>query len=267
MTYPRLSHNALGMTPAAAVVLAMLALWMFNHWGYLPADQRPAVADALAVAWLAMLFLLTTLASILWAATVPLTFSHQGRLFFGYAFLTDVCGLLLLAFGLGQQWLRLADIGALYLLLAAWSAFCTALTAALRRWGGGVSAAVGLTIAMLLASAPISLAPLIRAAAAWGPLWQPRVVAVVTHACPLLAMLDALRPTVRFDFGQLPLMYRYSGLGQSIPAVLAPWWASTLLYALAALPLAAIARHRRPSSLASRTLGTADEPAPARPAS
>jgi hypothetical protein len=263
MISPRLSHNALGMTPAALVAAAMLALWIFNRWFYVAPAQREAVEGALAIGWLAMLFLTTTLAAILWAATVPITFSHQGRLFFGYAFLTDGCGLLLLAFGLGQRWLRLADIGALYLLLAAWTAFCSGLAAALRRWGSGVSAAVTLALAMVVTSAPITLAPVVRAVPAIP--WQPRIVSAITHTCPLLAMLDALRPTVRFDFGQLPLMYRYSGLGQSIPATLSPWWASTLLYALLAIPLAVFARHRRPSALASRTLGTVEESAPIRP--
>jgi hypothetical protein len=259
----RFSKNILGTAPAAAVAVIMLVLWAYNRWGYVAADQREAVAGALALGWLCMLFLTATLAAIVWAATVPLTLAHQGRLFFGYAFLTDVCGLLLLVFGLGTQWLRLVDIGALYLLLAAWTALCAALTAALRRWGGGISAAVALTLALLLMSAPISAMPLVRAAASWGPLWQPRIVSAVTHLCPLMAMLDALRPTVRIDFGQLPIMYRYSGLGQSIPASPAPWWISTLIYAFLSLPLAAIARSRRPSIFVSRTL---DEPAASPPA-
>ncbi len=237
-----------GTLPALTVAAVMLALWAYGRWGYLPPGQREGVADALTVGWLCALFLTATAACVVWAATAPRATYPRGRLFFGYSCVIDVCGLLLIALGLSSTALPWLDIGAIYLLLAAWTCFITALTAGLRRWGSGVAAAGGMAVAMTLLASPIVAMPLVHAAAGWGPGWQPRVVAVITHTCPLLALIDALRPAMGLEWGQLPLMYRYSGLGQSIPAVAGPWWQCTLGYGLLAMPLASFARRRPPSA-------------------
>ena len=124
----------------------------------------------------------------------------------------------------------------LAVLVAAWTGVWVAGAWALRRFGPGSSGGVTLGIACVCMAAPVVAMPLVHAAAHWGPAgtvspWQGRVVEVIGHVCPFFAVLDALRPVIRVDWGTLPGMYAWSGLGQEIPLALPGVWTCTAIYA------------------------------------
>ncbi|HVX85098.1 MAG TPA: hypothetical protein VH253_09800 [Phycisphaerae bacterium] len=253
--------------PALLTVLLAIALWAYSRSVYASGATPATAAAALPsggggyppgalVGWLMALFVIAPTLLVLWIAAAPPLVFPVPRISFAYVLLVDVAGLLLLAIGAGEARVPLADVGALYLLLAAWIGACAALAAFLRRWGAGWSAALPLTLAGLCMAAPVAAMPAIHAAPAAGPLSQPHLIALTTHACPMLAAIDALGAagpnpaSPHLDWGTLPLMYRYSGLGQSIPAQLPRWWIVALLYGSAALVLGTLARARRPSPVA-----------------
>jgi hypothetical protein len=254
---------ARGLAPAAITTVCLLVLWIYGRWWYVPPVQQTTLGVSVLAGWLCSMFLLVTVVAVIAAAAEPQGYFPRGRVFFGYSLLTDLAGLLLLLVGRGDHGLSLPIIVALYVLLAAWTALWAAMAAWLRGWGSGWSAAVTLSLAMLAMTSPVTAMPLVRAAPLLGPKWQGLIVSIITHTCPLLPMFDVLRPEAHLDWGQLPGMYRYSGLGQSIPATLPTWWSCASIYAGAALPLAWLARPRRPRAIAPRSMLPAEQtPAP-----
>jgi hypothetical protein len=117
-----------------------------------------------------------------------------------------------------------------------------------RRWGAGVSAAAALGLAGLGLAAPVAAVPLVRWAGHWGSTggavsaWQGRVVEVLAHACPFFPLLSALKPALRLDWGTLPGMYAWSGLGQEVPLELPGAWGCAALYAALATAVWAAGR-------------------------
>ncbi|HVS70578.1 MAG TPA: hypothetical protein VHQ47_04915 [Phycisphaerae bacterium] len=244
--------------PAIATLLVMLALWAYGRWGY--RDALPLTPDAaegppiaMILGWLMALFVLAPTFLVLWIAAAPPLLFPLPRISLAYVLLADTGGLLLLLFLAPRPHaFPLAAVGALYLLLAAWLGLWASLAACLRRCGAAWSAVLPLLLASLCMAAPIVAMPLIRAAPASGVWSRQNLIPLATHACPMLAALDALqspRLPIPPDWGTLPLMYRYSGLGQSIPAPLPHWWLSAVLYAAPALLLGACSRSHRPSPL------------------
>jgi hypothetical protein len=133
-----------------------------------------------------------------------------------------------------------------------WSALWGILAWALRRQGPGLSVGMPLGLASLGMALPVAAVPLVHWAGHWtstdGSIspWQSRVVATIAYACPFFPTLRALRPAVRVDWGTLPGMYAWSGLGQEIPLQLPSPWLCALLYAVLAAAIWYIARRTSP---------------------
>jgi hypothetical protein len=243
--------------PAATVALLMGGLWLWARFLYAAAPDADlrTLRQGAFVGWLGLLLLATTVASIIWTAAAKPTSPFEGErrhVTLGYALLGDTAGLLILAVGLSDGFLGLAEVGKVYLLLISWTGLWTAVAYALKRWGPGVSVGVSLTLATLLMAGPVTFVPLARAAswqetqtvqasdgvpvmrarpAASNSALQERIVQGIGIACPLLATLDATRPQLEVHWAQLPGMYAMSGLGQNIPMTLPKWWVNTLVYA------------------------------------
>ncbi len=228
--------------PALAVLVIGYELWIWAIAAYIPSvGGGAAVRVNTFVGWVGVLFLLDTLAAIGWAgwmhagtngAEIAAERGRTARL----GFIRLACGscAMLATVGLTEGFIGWMGTLRLCLLLVAWMGLWSSVAWLLCRWSAGVG--LSLTAAMLLLSGPISLVPLARAAGAASP-WQGRIAQGIALGCPLLGSLDAMRPAIRIDWAQLPLMYRMSGLGQDIPLSLPPWWLNALVYAI---PVAAI---------------------------
>lgn len=227
--------------PAMLVFVTLGALWLYARFGYLP-GHGPEVTVLLFTGWLALMFLLSTVAVVIWTACVD-TRPRAGparRTFLAYSLVSDLCGLLLLIVGVAGGLLSLLDVLRIYALLIAWLGLWTSAAGALRRLGSGVAVVASLSLAMSFFAAPVIASPIARASAQWSlhntPA-QPYVVQGIGYVTPMLALLDAVKDSFRIGWAQLPLMYHLTPLGQDIPMPLPTWWITTLAFAGAAVLL------------------------------
>jgi len=175
-------------------------------------DRTPAT---IAGYTLVMLLVMTAVATV-WTATAP---QKAGQIWM----LLTALAAISFAEGLAPK-VGIASALAVSALAAAWCGLVGAATWALRRLGPGAGAAATLAGSALCMALPVAAMPLVRAAARWNnpghPAWQETLVQVSAHACPFFPALSALRPAVKVDWGTLPGMYAWSGLGQEIPLTL-----------------------------------------------
>lgn len=132
-------------------------------------------------------------------------------------------------------------------LLMTWTGLWMSVAWALARFGTGVSFAVPLALAGVCFASPLLGMPVVRSAAHWGvapgagvSVWQARVVAAEVRACPFFGAMEALRPQARVDWGTLPGMYEWSGLGQEVPVEMPGSWGCAGVYGLVALGVAGV---------------------------
>jgi len=247
-------RNWPAMIPAAVVTLLLGGLWLWARFLYTAAPDADlrALRVGAFVGWLGLLLLATTVAAIIWTAVAKPASPFDGELrqvMLGFSMLGDMAGLLILAVGLSDGFLTFVEVVRLYLLLVAWTGLWTAVAYVLKRWGAGVSIGVSLILATILMAGPVTLMPLVQAAA-WeesstaqasegapamaakeSSAWQEGMVKGIGIACPLLGALDAARPHLEVHWAQLPGADAVPGLGQSLPVALPKWWVNTLVYA------------------------------------
>ena len=230
-----MSHQLPNLRPAliaAAALLTALLLafllprFLLPHW--------PILAPKFFLGWIAALFLLTTVANILWTARA----NSFTTAFVGYAFLTDSAAVLLLILGLTTGLLRFPDILRLYLLLLTWSAAWSAFTYLLRR-RPPLAAAVAITCSAIFFAAPITALPLARASS-----HRENTLQFISYATPILPAFDAVRSSLpAVGWPEWPVMYRLSDISQEI-ALRARWHRAALIYAVVA-GVHALACYRR----------------------
>lgn len=202
--------------PYAIVLLCLL----------LPHFLLDRTAAAIAGYTLVMLLVMTAV-SIIWTAAAPPKAGHI------WVLLTALGGISFIE-GLAPK-VGLAPALAVSALASTWCGLWCAGAWALRRLGPGIGAAVPLLGASVCMALPVAAMPLIRAAVRWNspghPAWQNALVQITAHACPFFPALGALRPAVTIDWGTLPGLYAWSGLGQEIPLALPNVWLCSALYA------------------------------------
>ena len=210
--------------PAGMVLLAAGALWVggagMGGW---------ATTQELA-GWLMLVLMVATVAGIVTAAM------RRAGLALAYlvgavAMLVGVVGTVQVGGGGGVAWACL---------FVAWTMMWGVAARVLVPWGPGVSVGLPAALAGLCLASPVAAMPLVHAAAHWGGagagslVWQGRVVEVVRHACPFLAVLDVMPAGgggVRSNWATLPGMYKWSGLGQEVPMLLPNVWVCVGIYA------------------------------------
>jgi hypothetical protein len=181
----------------------------------------------------------------------------------GWSYLLLVVLAAVVLTGCLSPYIGIGACGRLAILLAAWTGLWAAGTRALRRWGPGLGLGMMLTLSSVCMALPVAAMPLVRAAAHWGSgvgvsPWQNRLVEVIGHACPCFPILEVLRTSpaeIRIDWGTLPEMYAWSGLGQEISLALPSVWSCSALYAGGALLVmvgAMALRKKAPSSAVPR---------------
>jgi hypothetical protein len=213
----------------------LLILWLCARYIY--ASNDPSLRTAAFVGWLCATFLLTTVAAVICTAVT------SSRSSFSVIYATaSLAGLLVALVALPGGYLGWSEILRVYFLLVSWLAFCVILANVFRRWGPGAAVTIPLTLTTLLISSPISWIPLVRATHGST---QDDILRGIGAACPLLALIDAIRPAIKVGWAQLPGMYTFSGLGQDIPMDLPHWYINTAFYAGAALLIFALSRLAR----------------------
>jgi hypothetical protein len=124
------------------------------------------------------------------------------------------------------------------LILAAWVALWTVFTWVVRRYSASVAVIVALTLSSLFFAAPVTLAPLVRAASGRHDASYDNLLAAVAGATPILPAFDAVKSSIHeaAEWGEWPLMYRFSDLGQEI-GLRARWYFPLGVYVAASLLL------------------------------
>ncbi len=214
----------------------LTALWMGQRWFTDPPTDSSAAPFA---AWISLLFLLATVATIVWASTAEKTSGPvTARRFLGYAILTDSCGALLFTVGISEGFLRLMDVVRVYILLLLWLGLWTSIPLTLRKIGQVFSVVVSLTIAMLIFALPVIGAPLVKVVVAWMPEMADATEKALATLTPMLAVLDGVRGS---SAAHEPTLAKIKSLPQ--------WWMTASLYATIALILWALRRpwHRHPT--------------------
>lgn len=246
------------LVPAAVVTVLLGGLWLWARFLYTAAPDADlrALRTGAFVGWLGLLLLAATVAAIVWTAVAkPLSpfESELRQVMLGFSLLGDLAGLLILAVGLSDGFLTLIEVVRVYVLLVAWLALWSAFAYALKRRGAMVSMGVSLIFALLLMAGPVTMMPLVRAAA-WqesrtaqaseGPPAMPgqsaleeNLVRGIAIGCPLLGALDAARPHLEVHWRQLPGMNAVPSFGHNLSTAVPRWWVNTIVYAAAALAL------------------------------
>jgi hypothetical protein len=237
----RVRPKLLATLPAGILLLAAGVLWgAMGGW---------QTAGELA-GWLMLVLVMGTAVAIATAAALRRIGWAQGYLMGSAAVLVAAVGMVQVRVGAGV---------ALACLFVAWMMLWSAVARLLVPWGSGFSAMVPLALSGLCMSSPVAAMPLVHAAAHWGAggslIWQERVVQVVRHACPFLAVLDVMPAGeggggVRSNWSTLPGMYKWSGLGQEVPMLLPNIWVCVGIYAALAGVLLGVCvwRNRRRGS-------------------
>ena len=231
--------------PAASVLVVLSLAWAWGRWGGpVGVGGRTVALPVLTAGWRFLMLVVATGAAIFATANLRGTLSVQ-RGFVAVAALADACGLLLLLAWWNGSTLSLADVLRLYLVLSGWLSAVAALTALLKRFGSGPAVALAGFIAAILLAAPVTLLPVVRAFN--GPSQQ-HAVTLLTHACPSLAFLSAVKTPPPLGWSQMGEMYHLTTLGQDIPMELPQWWAAGLGYSYFAIAVLLLGRLERKSS-------------------
>lgn len=231
-----LSPNPRASTPAALLPAAILMLVLLAAALLLPLPALGAAWSNLPprriMGWLMLTVLAATPTVIAWsAACAP---SSRWRLWRGIALFTAVLSILIVlvlwATAAMAPWAGLK----IDLVLTAWLAFWMLATRQLARLiGFGPAMATTLSLALLLAAAPVTLMPLFRALP---PAARAPAITVAAQACPTLAILDATG--TNYSWMQESVMYNLTALGQDMPLTYPAWWSTALLFAVLAAALA-----------------------------
>jgi hypothetical protein len=228
-------------TPAIAtalLIVPLVAIFLAGRFlGFVPEWQE--FAPKFFLGWIALVFLLTTFASIVWIACRPV-FSQA---FLGYALLVDSAAIIMVAVGI--VYVSLVEILCLYVLLAAWVALWSALTLLVNRLSRPLAAALSMALASICFASPITFIPLVRATV---PAMRETSLDLISYATPMLPAFDLLKNSLpSASWPEWTYMYRLSPLGQEI-ALRSHWYGAAALYAAIAILLTAIALIVRPSS-------------------
>jgi hypothetical protein len=227
--------------PAVLVALAGSALWL----------AVPHTKSTL-VGWVLMMAVLGTVAALASGADLAGGTPHRWRALAGIGGVLFVLILILKLVVWVEAGLWEATWTAS--VAASWVALWGMLAWALRRRGAGVAVSVPLGLASVCLALPVAAMPLVRWAGQWGSsegvvsVWSGRAVEVVAHACPFFAILSALKPAVRVDWGVLPGMYAWSGLGQEVPLEMPAPWVCGLIYASLAAAVWLVGRRGAPAA-------------------
>ncbi|MCL2646485.1 MAG: hypothetical protein FWD61_05695 [Phycisphaerales bacterium] len=218
---------AAGALTVALLLLFLLPRFLLPYW--------PALATKFFLGWIAMLLLLTTVASVLWVARSE-SFADA---FWGYAVLVDSAGVLLLLLGLITGFLGLRDVFRLYLLLLTWVGVWSAVAYLFRR-RPPLAAMLAMTFSAIFFAAPIVALPLARVSSRYSPACRDHTLELIAYATPVLPAFDAVKSSLpAAHWPEWPVMYRMSDISQEL-GLRARWHKAALGYGLAALVVLAV---------------------------
>jgi len=215
-----------GVFVVTLVLAFLLPRLMLPYWD--------ALASKFFLGWIAVLFLLTAVASVLWVVRSD-CFAVA---FFGYAVLVDSAAIVLLMIGLSTRFLGWGDVLRLYSLLVTWVAVWAALAYLLRR-RPPIAAMVAMMLVAIFFASPIAGLPLVRAASRCSPSCRENTLQFVAYATPVLPAFDAVKGSL--PAGQWPewtMMYRMSNMSQEL-GLRARWYWAVVGYAGVAIAVLA----------------------------
>jgi len=213
---------AAGTLTFVLLLLFLLPRFLMPHWA--------ALAPRFFLGWIAMLLLLTTVASVLWVVWSD----SLAVAFFGYAVLVDSVAVLMLLIGLFSGFLGVGDVFRLYLLLVTWVALWSAVAYLFRR-RPPLAAVLAVTCSAVFFASPIAALPLVRVASRCSPVCRENTLHCVAYATPVLPAFHAIKSSLPAAYWpEWPVMYRMSDISQEL-GLRAHWQTAAMGYGIAAI--------------------------------